>query len=52
MKAACQESVKGRQRVVGMQWAHEQGHRLASRGLLDDALGLKVLRAQSRSPKR
>jgi hypothetical protein len=42
MKAACQESAKGRQKDIGMQWAHEKIHRLVGRGLLDEALGRKA----------
>jgi len=42
MKAARHESVTSRRRGNGMQWAHEQIHRLAGLGLLDDALGRKA----------
>ena len=48
MKAACELSVSGSRKGHGMQWAHEQIHRMAGNGLLEDALGRKVIPSRQR----
>ncbi len=52
MKVAHQGSVKGHQNGTGMQWAHEQIHRLAGSGLLDGTLGRRIPPVAGDIPKR